>query len=120
MDHYEGPDVIAGSQCVRTYYVDPGTYALGNARKEIIREGFLPSNCRDHLWINWSPYVRWTGPHWNNEFHSEYMDLGHCFELFWLTPDTIPTPHFAENLIYDYQTAYEKKHPEHFNDGGIA
>ncbi len=118
LDKYNGPDVIADRPCVRTYYVDPGTYALGHARKQIIRDGFLPSNCRDHLWINWSPYVQWTGEHWNCEFNSGHMDLAPRFALFWLTPDSIPNPHFGENVITDYQKTYEKKYPDHFQNGG--
>lgn len=116
---YDGPDMVGDSRIVRKYYVAPGTYALGKAREQLIREGYLPSNCRDHLWVNWNPYIRWTGSHWNEEFHSN-MDIGYRFELHWTIPDIIPDPHFAQYQLYERQQCYEMQHPEHFKQGGTT
>lgn len=106
---YKGPKELNGKRYAVTYFVGPGMYALGEARQQIIREGFLPSNCRDHLWINWSPYVQWTGNEWNREFHTA-VDLAPRFDSTYV----IPHPSYAVHKINETQRAYEKQHPERF------
>ena len=113
---FRGPDNLGKDHRIVTFHVDPGTYAVGEARKQIIREGFLPSNCRDHLWIDWSPYVRWLGHEWNEEFHS-CVDIMPSFALMWYSP-AIPHPKTDQHFAYDNQRNYEKQHPEHFHTGG--
>ena len=109
---YRGPIKVLDETKIVTYGVGSGIYALGEARKQIIREGFLPSNCRSKLWVNWSPYVTYRNDLWNKEFYTA-VDLYGYFSAELRKPNI--RDQWNIDRIREQQQAYEKCHPKHFN-----